>query len=257
MKTNKVTKFLFRRQIIGLAEMYLFLFAAFLVLPFLFSAISGSLNDYSLTNQMQGSWVTAAFGLYMFVISTLSYENFKFLIQNGISRETFFNAQVIVNGLLILIGNTFNLVYQYAVLMPLGHARDTNIYMSSYAGYFNNPIVAFLFNFIFSGLLLIVGALSGMVIGNFLTLFSKFVQRIILISTPVIGYITVMYTASRVILDRDFQMTWVANFAKFVLGYRATGAYDPFPMIVSMLIVSVILFLITRYLFSKKQLKRE
>ncbi|WP_419713078.1 hypothetical protein ACN2AV_07635 [Lentilactobacillus buchneri subsp. silagei] len=41
MKTNKVTKFLFRRQIIGLAEMYLFLFAAFLVLPFLFSAISG------------------------------------------------------------------------------------------------------------------------------------------------------------------------------------------------------------------------
>lgn len=171
MKTNKVTKFLFRRQVIGLAEMYLFLFAAFLILPFLFSAISGSLDDYSLSQQMQGSWVTAAFGVYMFAISTLSYENFKFLIQNGISRPTFFNAQIVVNGLLILIGNTFNLVYQYLVLMPLVHARNTNIFMSSYSGYIHNSILDFIANFIFSGLLLVVGALFGMVIGNFLTLF--------------------------------------------------------------------------------------
>ncbi|MGF2385931.1 ABC transporter permease [Lentilactobacillus otakiensis] len=257
MKTNKVTKFLFRRQIIGLAEMYLFLFAAFLILPFLFSAISGSLDDYSLSRQMQGSWVTAAFGVYMFAISTLSYENFKFLIQNGISRPTFFNAQIVVNGLLILIGNTFNLVYQYLVLMPLVHARNTNIFMSSYSGYIHNSILDFIANFIFSGLLLVVGALFGMVIGNFLTLFSKFVQRIILIATPVIGYITLMYTASRVILDHNFQMTWVANFAKFILGYRATGSYDPFPMIVAMVVIAVVMLLITRYLFSKKQLKRE
>lgn len=257
MKTNKVTKFLFRKQIIGLAEMYVFLFAAFLVLPFIFSLISGSLSDYSLAEQMRGTWVTAAFGVYMFAISTLSYENFKFLIQNGISRQTFFNSQIVVNGLLILIGNTFNLAYQYLVLMPLVHARNTNIFMSSYAGYFHNSIVAFLFNFIFSGLLLVVGALAGMVIGNFLTLFSKFIQRIILIVTPIVGYITLMYAASRVILHHDFEMTWVANFAKFVLGYRSTGSYDPFPMIVAMVVVSAIMLLIVRYLFSKKQLKRE
>lgn len=89
MKTNKVTKFLFRKQIIGLGEMYVLLFAAFLVLPFIFSLISGSLSDYSLADQMRGTWVTAAFGIYMFAISTVSYENFKFLIQNGVSRPTF------------------------------------------------------------------------------------------------------------------------------------------------------------------------
>lgn len=257
MKTNKVTKFLFRKQIIGLGEMYVLLFAAFLVLPFIFSLISGSLSDYSLADQMRGTWVTAAFGIYMFAISTVSYENFKFLIQNGVSRPTFFNSQIIVNGLLILIGNTFNLAYQYLVLMPLVHAKNTNIFMSSYVGYFHNPFVGFIFNYLFSGLLMMVGALSGMVIGNFLTLFSKFIQRIILIVTPIVGYITVAYTASRVILDDRFQMTWVANFAKFILGYRSTGAYDPFPMIVTMVIMSVVMLLIVRYLFSKKQLKRE
>ncbi len=173
MKTNKVTQYLFRRQIIGLFEMYAFLFVAFLILPFIFSLISGSLSDYSLAEQMRGTWITAAFGVYMFAISTLSYENFKFLIQNGISRTTFFEAQVTVYGLLILIGNTFNLFYQYVVLMPLVHAHNTNIFMSSYVNYFHNPFVGFIFNFIFSGLLLVVGTLIGMVIGNFLTLFSR------------------------------------------------------------------------------------
>lgn len=257
MKTNKVTQYLFRRQIIGLFEMYAFLFVAFLILPFIFSLISGSLSDYSLAEQMRGTWITAAFGVYMFAISTLSYENFKFLIQNGISRTTFFEAQVTVYGLLILIGNTFNLFYQYVVLMPLVHAHNTNIFMSSYVNYFHNPFVGFIFNFIFSGLLLVVGTLIGMVIGNFLTLFSKIVQRIILIVTPIIAYITLMHTASKLILDASFQMTWVANFAKFILGYRATGAYDPFPMMISMLVVAAVLLVIVKYLFSKKQLKRE
>jgi hypothetical protein len=55
MKTNKVTQYLFRRQIIGLFEMYAFLFVAFLILPFIFSLISGSLSDYSLAEQMRGN----------------------------------------------------------------------------------------------------------------------------------------------------------------------------------------------------------
>ncbi|MFT9201511.1 MAG: ABC transporter permease, partial [Lentilactobacillus hilgardii] len=113
MKTSQITKYLFKRQIVILGEMYLVTFAAIYILPLLLSLITGTLHDYSFVRILKTSPITGFFSFFMFVIATLSYENFKFLIQNGISRKTFFEAQITVYGLFILIGNTVNLVYNY------------------------------------------------------------------------------------------------------------------------------------------------
>ncbi|WP_243674150.1 hypothetical protein [Lentilactobacillus kisonensis] len=90
MKTRQVTKYLFKKQLPQIGVVYLTLIALIIILPFLLAAVSGTLSSFSIIDQLRGGSVSAVFGLYIFVVSTLSYENFKFLIQNGISRKTFF-----------------------------------------------------------------------------------------------------------------------------------------------------------------------
>ncbi|EHO48267.1 hypothetical protein [Lentilactobacillus kisonensis] len=256
MKTRQVTKYLFKKQLPQIGVVYLTLIALIIILPFLLAAVSGTLSSFSIIDQLRGGSVSAVFGLYIFVVSTLSYENFKFLIQNGISRKTFFEAQLTVNGLLILIGNTFNLLYGYLFLSPITNNASFNLFTRVYDSYFSNPILNGVLNFVMSGLLLVVGALLGMVIGNFLTLFSKVIQRLILIIGPISGGIVLLFIASAMI-DHRFQMSWVVNFAKLVLGYQGATSYNPFALIISLLIFGVILAGITRFLFGRKQLKRD
>ncbi|GAF35250.1 hypothetical protein [Lentilactobacillus farraginis] len=256
MKTNKITKYLFKKQVVILGEMYLVTFAAIYILPLILSLITGTLHDYSFVDILRTSPITGFFGFFMFVIATLSYENFKFLIQNGISRKTFFEAQITVYGLFLLIGNSINLLYNYFVYIPMTHKTTFNIFMAAYAKFFHNGLVAVLFNFIFSALILAFVTLVGMTIGSFLSLFSKTWQRILLVATPVIGGVTLIYLVNA-LETSSLKMTWVADLGSFILGYDRSGIYNPFPMIITLLLICIGLLLIIRYLFSKKQLKQE
>ncbi|GHP14358.1 ABC transporter permease [Lentilactobacillus fungorum] len=256
MKTSQVTKYLFKKQLPLIGVVYLTLIVLIVVLPFILALVSGTLSSFSVVDQLRSGSVSAVFGLYIFVISTLSYENFKFLIQNGISRKTFFEAQLTVNGLLVLIGNTFNLLYGYLFLSPITNHASFNLYTGAYAQYFTNPIINVALNFVMSGLLLAVGSLLGMVIGNFLTLFSKVVQRLILIIGPIAAGVVILFIA-KAMIDYRFRMSWVVNFAKLILGYQASGGYNPFPLMITLLLFGCVLALIVRVLFARKQLKRD
>lgn len=256
MKTNKITKYLFKRQIVILGEMYLVTFLAIYILPLLLSIITGSLRSYSFGNILKNSPITGFFTFFMFIIATLSYENFKFLIQNGISRKTFFEAQITVYGLFILIGNTINLLYNYLIYTPMAHRSDFDLFMAVYAKFFNHGLTSVGAHFIFSALILVTMTLIGMTIGSFLSLFSRTWQRIILVATPIIGGVTLIYIFSA-LRTSSFKMTWVETFAEFIFGYHRSGIFNPFPMMGFMLIVNIALLVIIRYLFSKKQLKRE
>lgn len=256
MKTKQVIKYLFKKQLPLIGVVYLTLIALIIILPFLLSVISGTLSSFSIVDQLRGGSVSAVFGFYIFVISTLSYENFKFLIQNGVSRSTFFEAQLSVNGLLILIGNTFNLLYGYLFLSPITDNAPFNLFTRVYDTYFSNPLVNGVLNFVMSALMLAVGSLLGMVIGNFLTLFSKVAQRLILIIAPITGGVVLLFIF-KAMIDYRFRMSWVVNFAKLVLGYQSSGAYNPFALIISLIIFGAILVVVTRFLFTRKQLKRD
>lgn len=257
MKTKQVTKYLFRRQIIILGEMYLVTFVTIYLLPFLLSLITGTLGSYSFTNILKNSPISGFFGFFMFVLAALSYENFKFLIQNGISRTTFFEAQISVYGIFVLIGNSVNLLYNYAIYVPMTHRMSFNLFMSGYRYFFSNGGVTVLMNFIFSALTLALFTLMGMTIGSFLSLFSKTMQRILLVAVPIVGGVTLMYVVGA-ISNAAFRYTWIENFTKFILGYTSqSGVYNPFPVMVTMFILSAVMLFIVKYLFSKKQLKRE
>ncbi len=256
MKTRAITKYLFKKQIVLLGEMYLIAFAAIYILPLLLSLISGTLSQYSFLNILRTSPISGFFNFFMFVISMLSYENFKMLIQNGISRKTFFEAQITVYGIFILIGNTINLLYNYLVFLPMTHRSTFNVFMALYQKYFDNGFEVLIFNFIFSACTLITTTLVGMMIGSFLSLFSKAWQRILLIGVPIIGAVTLIYMAN-VVVQHHLAVTWVAVVVKFMIGEGDSQILNPFPPLIFMVIFSLIMLAITRYLFSKKQLKRE
>lgn len=258
MKTRQVNKFLFDHQISAVGWLYAWAILITLVLPVVLAFVTGTIGEFSFAQQVSDTPLGSLFGVFIFVISMLTYSNFKVLIQNGISRMTFFKSQVIVLLVLTLIGNVINLAYGY-LISPLTGDKHFNTFLSAYNAYFNNPIAAGIVNFVFSWLLLIALSMTGLAIGSFLSLFSKRNQRIILIAAP-IALIVVLVFMVQTLSPNSRTVSWVENFAKFTVGWRDPKGelpLTPWPLTVSTAIWSTLMAWFSKAMFARKQLKRE
>ncbi|WP_283680194.1 ABC transporter permease [Lentilactobacillus sp. Marseille-Q4993] len=255
MKIQQTSKLLFKRQISLVGWMYLWAIGILIILPFVLSLLTGTLNNFNWRGNLQADGVVAIFSFFIFAISALTYENFKLLIQNGISRRTFFISQLYVLIAIAAIGAVANVLYGY-LTMPLTGVEKFDTYLNAYGGFFTNDIVSFIANLIFTWLTTSAIAMTGMAVGSFLSLFSKRLQRLILIAGPIVAFVTLMFVA-RSIASYSLSVSWVADFVKFIIGYAKTGPFNPFPFMGANLIWAVAMASLSKYFFSKKQLKRE
>ncbi|AQW20805.1 hypothetical protein PL11_002185 [Lentilactobacillus curieae] len=258
MKTRQVNKFLFDHQISAVGWLYAWAIAITLVLPLVLALVTGTIGEFSFAKQVSDTPLGSLFGVFIFAISMLTYSDFKVLIQNGISRMTFFKSQVIVLLVLTLIGNTINLVYGYLTL-PLTGDKNFNIFLTGYNDYFNNPILAGIVNFLFSWLLLVALSMTGLAIGSLLSLFSKRNQRIILIAAPIALFVVLIFMG-RTLAPSSRTVSWVADFTKFMIGWRdAKGVQPltPWPLTVGSVVWAALMAWFSRAMFARKQLKRE
>ncbi|WP_054669022.1 hypothetical protein [Lentilactobacillus senioris] len=104
MKNKVVSKYLFQKHIKLLAVAYLYALIILVVMPIFFAIISGTFGTFSISNTIENSNVGFITTLILGGMALLSYEDYKFLIQNGISRNTYFKNQISSYGAIILIG---------------------------------------------------------------------------------------------------------------------------------------------------------
>nr|WP_244048501.1 hypothetical protein [Lactiplantibacillus plantarum] len=94
IKVRNTTRYLLTEQLKMTGWSVLALFVVFGILPLLFAVITGNIRQYSPLGNFASLSLGPLFFMLIFIVGSLTYDNFKLLIQNGISRQTYFQARV-------------------------------------------------------------------------------------------------------------------------------------------------------------------
>lgn len=264
-KVRATTRYLLTEQFRLLWQSFAAVIAVFVLMPLLFALVTGNIQNFSLLTTLGNLTLGVMFGFFLFIVESLTYDNFKLMIQNGISRKTYWLARVYTVILISLIGEFISALYYYAVSAPIRgmstHAAMMHMPYGELYGLFfgNNVFINIVAGFLFSAIFLMGVGLTGMACGSLLALFSKWMQRLIVIIVPILGVFLLGFVAS-VSSHGSGQNNYegLANIMKFLMGAPLTdgpiqtGALNPvaptITMIVGCAIMAGIAFLFTRKL---------
>lgn len=259
-----VTRYLFMEQLQLLWRTYAFILVAFVVLPLLFAILTGNLSHYSFGSTLTDLGIGAVFGFFILVTMSLTYDNFKLFIQNGISRKTYWQAKVIN-----LIGLSFGMeiisaLYNFLVTAPArGHSGQAFLDSTAYSLYDHflgsNLVVNILGYMAFNWLFFIGLGLTGMAIGSIFALLTKFVRNIAIIAIPVLGFFLLVFLSNTSTSPSNYNLDGLVNFLKFLMGYHANaqpGYFNPTVPMLTMIIGCVIMGGIAYYFNQKLKLKK-
>ncbi|MFC6165507.1 ABC transporter permease [Lactiplantibacillus dongliensis] len=259
-----VTRYILMEQLQLLWRAYAIILIAFVVLPLLFAILTGNLGHYSFTSTLTDLGIGVAFGFFISITMSLTYDNFKLLIQNGISRKTYWQARVIS-----LIGLSFGMeiiatLYNFLVTAPArGHSGQAFLGSTLYSLYDHflgsNLFVNILGYMVFNWLFFIGLGLTGMAVGSIFSLLTKFTRNIALIAIPVLGFFLLVFLSNSSLNQHSYNLDGLVNFLKFLMGYHANaqpGYFNPTVPMLTMIIGCVIMGGIAYYFNQKLKLKK-
>lgn len=250
VKNKVVTKYLFQKHIKSLIVAYLYAIIILFVMPLFFAIISGTFGTFSMGETVAGINAGYITTFILGAIALLSYEDYKFLIQNSISRNTFFKGQVNSYGMVILIGAAFDELYYLVTRFLLG---SSSLYQDWYGKFISNSILSESMGFLYHILWLVAVVSTCLAAGSFLSLFSKKVQRLIIIGGFVSAVILLSIISSSV---QYMAVTWIDDFAKFILGYKGDQIVNPTVLMLSYFIWSILMLIMSSIFYNRKQIKR-
>ncbi|WP_048000392.1 hypothetical protein [Lactiplantibacillus herbarum] len=261
-KVRTTTRYLLTEQLKLLGWALLAVVMIMVIIPLLFSLVTGNISNYSFTGSISNLALGVLFFFFIFIIESLTYDNFKLLIQNGISRRTYWQARVNTVVLLSLIGTILAFIYAYGVHAPLNHLSSNSILLDALHGpyvYFfgNNLVLGILVGMLLTWIFFIGTGLTGMACGSLLALFSKWIQRLLVIVVPVLGAFLLGFMISA----SDHQQTnynfdGLVTVFKFLFGFPLhgnpkMGYLNPTMPVITMLIGCAIMGGLA-YLFNRK-----
>lgn len=264
MKVIPTSKYLFKRQLNILGIVFLYVIGFLVVLPFVFSLLTGNIGDFSLKDILTGSPVGTVLNFYIIAIAALSYENYKFLIQNGISRSTFYKSQLQVLLLLSLICTLISQAYTYIVYGFLNaKSAELSVMQDTYGHTISNPFVKYVIFFVFSYLIIVSFAMSSMAVGGFLSLFSRRIQVILIIGLPIAG-IVLLISLVNFINQYGFTNS-IGKFIVWIFGFdynemRNEGVPtkgSPYRLMIAMAIWDIVMAYLAKIFYNRKQIKKD
>jgi len=264
-KLKLTTRYLLREQLKILGYVYLMIVVSIVCFPLGSALITRQLTSQTILNTLQIN-LGFTFGCVIFIIMTFTYDNFKLLIQNGISRRTYWRARVLTVIALSFIGDLVATSYHFLVNTPLQHRTFTSgfnhlFYAQLYGDFFGRHNLAgnFITNLIFMWLVFIMLGLSGMAIGSIFSLLTKSVRRIVFIAVPVLGFVFLAFLVNLIArFPSQVSFEGTAKFLGFLAGYTGQstgGTLNPLMPMVTMLVISAMMGAIATYFNHKLKLK--
>lgn len=265
-KVRALTHYYFMEQLKYLGWVYALLIATFGLLPALFSLFSGQFTAMTLVYNLSDLGAGVVFWFFIFITMSLTYENFKLCIQNGLSRRTYFKARVNSLLLLSLIGVIIATAYYFLITANVQHhstlkALLVQPYGGLYGTFFgSNVFINIIGYMVFMWIFMVGTGLTGMAIGGALSLLTTNVRRLVIIVVPILGFFALILV-SQVSFHRTYDNngdTGLERFFKFLVGYNATGqagSFNPTAITVAMLIGCVIMGAIAYYVNQQLKVK--
>ncbi|ETY73493.1 hypothetical protein [Lactiplantibacillus fabifermentans] len=265
-KVRALTRYYLLDQLKYLGWVYALLIATFALLPALFALISGSFTAATLPNNLSDLGVGVIFWFFIFITMSLTYENFKLCIQNGISRRTYFKARVITLLLLSLIGVLIATIYYFGVTANFQHhsalkALLVQPYGGLYGRFFGSNVFINIVGYVvFTWIFMVGTGLTGMAIGGALSLLTTGIRRLVIVVVPILGFFALILIAN-ISSSRTYPNdvdTPIEKLFKFLIGYNADGAagsFNPTVPVITMIIGCLVMGAIAYYVNQKLKVK--
>ncbi|PWF99541.1 hypothetical protein [Levilactobacillus bambusae] len=248
---KSVFAYTFNRMIRQLAATFIIVLLFLVAVPLFFAVISGTLSEYSIMDAVRSGVYPMVVGWFLIVIGAETYPQFKMMIQNGVSRLTYWRAKVCAILLITFIGTIFNLVYNWVARFSI-----SGIHLA-YSQFFTNPAMNILVDFGFEFLILTAVAMTAMAVGSILSLFSRRGQFAWIFLTPIALIVLLIWLINFQERAGLLDETWIVNFLKFLLGFRQQfGHYNPLVPEVTLVIYSGIMAAVSRFFFGQLKIKK-
>lgn len=245
-KSNRLAIYNFKNSMMHMGATYLWYLGIVVVVPIVMSLILNGRLPATWQN-IFGPWTAVAVFYTVADGLIFNYDNFKWSIQNGISRRTAWVGRIKGLGLLCLV----------ALLISLVQGVFSKDQVTLYGDLFGTPagfewVVAIIFDF----LLLFSLATTFLAIGYGLALLSKRGKLTAIIGIPIISIIILIQLVKAIgHLHPDWEK--VASFARVVLGYSDKTGFNPVNITLIVVVWLAITLSVSYFFSSKMKLRRD
>ncbi|WP_311407865.1 ABC transporter permease [Liquorilactobacillus uvarum] len=224
VKEKSVVFFLFKRVFRQLLYVLMWLLLGGIVFPMVLSFITGT--NYNLVEAIKN--ITLGPMLYIIVgcLALLSYSDFKVLIQNGISRHTYWKAKIVAFLGISALSQAIGILYVFLLKITLSGLswEKHSLFMQVYGGFFKNTTVAYLMSFLFAILSSFVFSLGCILTGSIFSLFAKKQRRLVILAILTL-FIVAVATISNVYDKNGFTVApKIIELLNFLAGYDQSSA---------------------------------
>lgn len=245
-KEVSVTNYFFKNTLKKLGYILIWIIFSSLFFPWVFSGFNFS--SISLRSILTDTTLGPVLSILISGIALFPYNDFKLLIQSGISRKTFWKARILSFLAVSILGQLIGIVV--GLLNPYTNHSwyGSSLYMQVYGKYFGSTAMNSFMGLCFILLSTSVVTVGAIMVGSIFSLFTKKARVYIFIGLFVMAVVFINWISAAV--QNDYMLNIIKHtdsFLHFIVGYSGTnarvGAWNPtMPFIVAVLTGVVCLF---------------
>lgn len=250
-KTMRVTTYFFKHML-----RQIFYGVGVIVAIILFSwLMSGHDTGFFADFQLQ---IGVFIGFFATIVALTPYADFKLLIQNGVSRRTFWISRTITLVVINLFGQVLGMIFNF---FKIGTPATDSVTWDFYGHFFHsaslNWVVWVVLVFLGSTMMILLAS----VVGSCFSLLTKRVRRYVFLALAAAFFLSIRVIAMVATGDGIVHFAiWFRNFIYFLLGGTPNtigGHFNPTVPFISMLLVSLAALVAGYYVTQQFKIKNE
>ncbi|WP_281165708.1 hypothetical protein [Liquorilactobacillus sicerae] len=186
-----VTTYLFRNTLRQMGYAFAWALFGVLLIPLLIETLSNN-QSINFAGELRNFSLGPVLLIILAIISMRNYDDFQFMIQNGVSRKMFWQSKMVVLVIAALITQFFGYLYRCLISNFLGADdwQQASLYMTAYGKFADAATVNQVLAIIFSLLFTIALVLGMDLIGSIFSLFpkkQKYLIGVALLTLSIVG----------------------------------------------------------------------
>lgn len=244
-RKNCVTNYLLQNILRQLGYVFLWVVVGIILVPIIVMLLSGHASQINVVSTLKNFELGVTLVVILAAIGMRNYDDFRLLIQNGISRKTYWGAKTIAlfsaTILAQLLGYFYNL---FSSSVFHGESwQESSVYINLYGNFFSSNILNKLFAIVFSVMMSCFIVFAANLIGNFFSLFTRKQKYLMLIAVITLLVVTFMLFISWA----DQNVKQAGALFSLLIGYEKnrdhSGANNPLVPFLNLAIGNVLFLL--------------
>ncbi|KRM88483.1 hypothetical protein [Liquorilactobacillus vini] len=253
-----VITYLFRNTLRQMGYVFAWALFGILLIPLLIEALTTN-QSINFAGELRNFSLGPVLLIILAIISMRNYDDFQFMIQNGVSRKIFWQSKMVVLSIAALITQLFGYLYRCLISNFLGSDgwQQASLYMTAYGKFAGSAIINQILAIIFSLLFAIALVLGMDLIGSIFSLFPKKQKYLIGVALLTIGVVGLTVLSNWSAQHQNQALAIVSLFSGYSRQRAIHAALNPTMPFIELIGVIIVSLLGTRLTFKHFQIRND